>query len=115
MFGLSFLDLAVIIGYFSVTIGIGIWAMRRIKNEEDYLLGGRRFGKLIQTFASFGQATSTTEPVGVVTTTFKNGAAGIWSSLLLLFSTPIYWITSPWQLSTRNVLVQKPWQQSMPW
>ncbi|MCB9509174.1 MAG: sodium:solute symporter family protein [Deferribacteres bacterium] len=101
MFGLSFLDLAVIIGYFSVTIGIGIWAMRRIKNEEDYLLGGRRFGKLIQTFASFGQATSTTEPVGVVTTTFKNGAAGIWSSLLMLFSTPIYWITSPWQRRLR--------------
>lgn len=96
MFGLSVIDIVVIFVYFVVTIGIGVWAMRRINNEEDYLLGGRRFGKIIQTFASFGMATSTTEPVGVVTTTFKNGVAGIWSSLLMLFSTPIYWITSPW-------------------
>ncbi|HQU71100.1 MAG: sodium:solute symporter family protein [Calditrichaeota bacterium] len=101
MFGLTILDIVVILVYFLVTIGIGVWSMRRIQSKEDYLLGGRRFGKLIQTFASFGQATSTTEPVGVVTTTFKNGAAGIWSSLLMLFSTPIYWITSPWQRRLR--------------
>jgi len=101
MFGLSVLDIAVIIAYFLITIGIGMWTMSRIKNKEDYLLAGRRFGKIIQTFASFGMATSTTEPVGVVTTTFKNGVAGIWSSLLMLFSTPIYWITSPWHRRLR--------------
>ncbi len=96
MYGLGFLDIAVIIVYFLIIIGIGVWASRRIKNQEDYLLGGRKFGKLIQTFASFGQATSADGPVGVATTTFKNGAAGIWSSLLMVFSTPLFWITSPW-------------------
>jgi len=96
MYGLSLIDIAVIIVYFIAIIWIGIWASRRIKNQEDYLLGGRKFGKLIQTFASFGQATSADGPVGTVTTTFKNGAAGIWSSLLMVFSTPLFWITSPW-------------------
>jgi Na+/proline symporter len=96
MFGLEVIDIIVIIAYFSVVISIGIWASRRIKNQEDYLLGGRKFGKLIQTFASFGQATSADGPVGVATTTFKNGAAGIWSALLMVFSTPLFWITSPW-------------------
>jgi solute:Na+ symporter, SSS family len=96
MYGLSIIDIAVIIVYFIAIIWIGIWASRRIKNQEDYLLGGRKFGKLIQTFASFGQATSADGPVGTVTTTFKNGAAGIWSSLLMVFSTPLFWITSPW-------------------
>lgn len=96
MFGLEIIDLIVIGVYFIVIIGIGIWASKRIKNQEDYLLGGRKFGKVIQTFASFGQATSADGPVGVATTTFRNGAAGIWSSLLMVFATPLFWITSPW-------------------
>lgn len=96
MFGLSLTDIIVIVIYFAVIIWIGVWATFRIKNQEDYLLGGRKFGRLIQTFASFGQATSADGPVGTVTTTFRNGAAGIWSSLLMVFATPMYWITSPW-------------------
>lgn len=96
MYGLSIIDIVVIAIYFIAIIWIGVWASRRVKNQEDYLLGGRKFGKLIQTFASFGQATSADGPVGTVTTTFKNGAAGIWSSLLMVFSTPLFWITSPW-------------------
>ena len=96
MFGLPVLDIGVIIAYFMIIIIIGIWAMRRIRNQEDYFLGGRRFGKLIQTFASFGQGTSVDTAVGVTTTTFTNGASGIWISLLMIFATPMYWITSPW-------------------
>jgi solute:Na+ symporter, SSS family len=96
MLGLQTADIAVIVVYFSVLIGIGIWASRRIKNQEDYLLGGRSFGKILQTFASFGSATSADGPVGVATTTFHNGAAGIWSALLMVFFTPVFWITSPW-------------------
>ena len=96
MFGLAWIDIAVIVAYFLIIIGIGIRASRRIRSQEDYLLGGRRFGKLVQTFASFGQATSADGPVGVATTTFRNGAAGIWSSLLMVFATPLFWITSPW-------------------
>ncbi len=103
MFGLGILDIVVIVLYFAVIIGIGVWSGRRIKNQEDYLLGGRKFGKLIQTFASFGQATSADGPVGVATTTFRNGAAGIWSSLLMVFSTPMYWITSPWMRRMRII------------
>jgi len=64
--------------------------------EEGFFLAGRRFGKFVQTFASFGQGTSADNAVGVTTTTFHNGAAGIWSSLLYLFGTPVYWFTSSW-------------------
>ena len=88
MFGLAPADLIVIALYFAVMIGIGFWSSRRIKNQEDYFLAGRRFGKLVQTFAAFGQATSADNAVGVTTTTFNNGIAGIWSSLLYLFATP---------------------------
>jgi len=82
MFGLHKIDLAVIVLYFSVVIGIGVWAMRRIRNQEDYFLAGRRFGKFIQTFAAFDQATSADNAVGATTTAFSNGIAGVRSSLL---------------------------------
>lgn len=96
MFGLTILDIIVLITYFGVIIYIGIRASFKIKNAEDYFLGGRKFGKLTSTFASFGQATSADGPAGVATTTYNNGASGIWSSLLMLFVTPLFWITSPW-------------------
>lgn len=96
MFGLQIADIIVIALYFGMMVGIGLWSSRRIKNQEDYFLAGRRFGKLIQTFAAFGQATSADNAVGVTTTTFNNGIAGIWSSLLYLFATPLYWVVTYW-------------------
>jgi SSS family solute:Na+ symporter len=36
MFGLSVIDILVIVAYFTVVIGIGLWSMRRIKNQEDF-------------------------------------------------------------------------------
>jgi SSS family solute:Na+ symporter len=89
------------LAYFSVVIGIGIWSTRRIRNQEDYFLAGRRFGKFIQTFAAFGQGTSADNAVGVTTTTFTNGIAGVWSSLLYLFATPLYWMVMPWMRRLR--------------
>ena len=67
MFGLQSADIIVIIAYVAVVVAIGAWAARRIRSQEDYLLGGRKFGKLLQTFASFGSATSADGPVGVAT------------------------------------------------
>jgi SSS family solute:Na+ symporter len=101
MFGLAIADVVVIAVYFIAVIVIGFWSMRRIKNQEDYFLGGRNFGKFIQTFAAFGQSTTADNCVGVTTTTFTNGAAGIWSSLLYLPATPLYWMVAPWMRRLR--------------
>lgn len=101
LFALPIIDLIVIALYFSLVIAIGIWSARRIQNQEDYFLAGRRFGKFIQTFAAFGQGTSADNAVGVTTTTFTNGIAGIWSSLLYLFATPLYWMVMPWMRRLR--------------
>lgn len=96
MFGIPTLDLVVIAVYSLLMVAIGLIAMLRIKNQEDFFLGGRRFGKVLQIFASFGQATSTETAVGTVTTTYRDGAGGIWSQLPLLWATPFYWFTAPW-------------------
>ena len=96
MFGLPVIDVVAILIYFLFVIIIGVWASRRIKNQEDYFLGGRRFGKFIQTFAAFGQGTSAESAVGTTVIVARNGMAGIWQLLTGVFGLPIYWITSVW-------------------
>lgn len=100
---MNWIDYAVLFAYFLVMIGIGLWAMRRVKNQEDYFMGGRGFGKLLQTFAAFGAGTGAHEPVQVGSTSWKSGLSGVWSALLWLFVTPIYWFTGVWYRRMRHL------------
>jgi hypothetical protein len=43
--GLKFIDLAAIVGYFALVIAIGFSASTKVHTDEDFFLGGRRFGK----------------------------------------------------------------------
>ena len=52
--GLTVLDIAIVVIYFIVIVIIAIRAARLVKSRDDYFMAGRRFGKLIQTFAAFG-------------------------------------------------------------
>ena len=38
-------SLSVILIIFAAVMAIGLWAARRVKSEDDFFLGGRRFGK----------------------------------------------------------------------
>ena len=96
MFGLNVIDLVIIVAYFAVVILIGFWASRRIKSQEDYFLAGRRFGKFIQTFAAFGQGTSTETGVAVTVQVHRNGFAGLWKEIFYVFTMPILFIFSGW-------------------
>ncbi|MCL5019081.1 MAG: sodium:solute symporter family protein [Patescibacteria group bacterium] len=94
--GLQFIDILVIILYFILMIGIGIYSRKRTKNQEDFFMGGRRFGKVIQTFAVFGAGTSADSPIGTVRNTYTGGLSGIWTVLNWLFCTPFYWFIGKW-------------------
>ena len=96
MLGIPALDLAVIAVYSVVVVAIGFRAMGRVHNQEDFFVGGRRFGRFFQIFSAFGQATSSESAVGTVTTTYRDGAGGTWSHLILLWATPLYWFAAPW-------------------
>jgi len=93
---MNFADYLVLIIYFSGMAGIGIWAMRQVKAQEDYFMGGRKFGKLFQTFAAFGAGTGSADPVNTARGTFANGMSGMWGVMYWLFVTPIYWISGVW-------------------
>lgn len=97
------LDYIVLAGYFTVMIVIGVVVSRHIKKQEDYFMGGRSFGKLLQTFAAFGAGTGSSDPVNTANTTFTNGMSGMWSVMYWLFVTPFYWITGVWYRRMRHM------------
>ncbi len=93
---MNFADYLVLFLYFAGMAGIGFWAMRQVKGQEDYFMGGRKFGKLMQTFAAFGAGTGSADPVNTARGTFANGMSGMWGVMYWLFVTPIYWISAVW-------------------
>lgn len=97
------LDLLVLAGYFVLMIVLGIVAARRVKGQEDFFMGGRSFGKLLQTFAAFGAGTGSSDPVNTGRTTFTSGMSGMWSVMYWLFVTPFYWITGVWYRRMRHL------------
>jgi SSS family solute:Na+ symporter len=93
---MNFIDYLVLAIYFAGMAGIGFWAMRQVKDQEDFFMGGRKFGKLFQTFAAFGAGTGSADPVNTARGTFANGMSGMWGVMYWLFVTPIYWISAVW-------------------
>lgn len=95
--GLTIWDITVLLIYFIVILYVAIKASLTIKNSEDYFMAGRKFGKLIQTFAAYGQATSVENVTATTTMVNANGASGIWAMLAGgLINLPVFWMTSPW-------------------
>lgn len=99
---MGIVDYLVLFLYFGGMIAIGIWSMKRVKGQEDYFMGGRSFGKLLQTFAAFGAGTGAHEPVTVGRTVWTSGLSGVWSALMWLFVTPVYWIVAVWYRRMRH-------------
>lgn len=100
---MTWIDYAVLLLYFTTMVAIGIWAMRGVKGQEDYFMGGRGFGKILQTFAAFGAGTGAHEPVTVGRTGWTSGLSGVWSALMWLFVTPVYWIIAVWYRRMRHL------------
>ncbi len=98
-----FWDYVVLIGYFAVMIGIGIYSSMLIKAQEDFFMGGRSFGKLLQTFAAFGAGTGSSDPVNTGRTSFTSGMSGMWSVMYWLLVTPFYWIAGVWYRRMRHL------------
>jgi len=98
-------DVLVLVGYFVAMLAIGVICSLRVKKQEDYFMGGRGFGKLLQTFAAFGAGTGSQEPINVGRTTWTSGLSGVWSALMWLFVTPFYWIFAIWYRRMRHITI----------
>ena len=94
--GLTVLDLLVLAGYFAIITIIGVVASRMVRSREDYLLGGRRFGKLMTIMFTFGAGTHADSAVGVASQCYQTRSlAGFWYQGVMIFTLPIYWLLAP--------------------
>jgi Na+/proline symporter len=88
-------DWIIIALYMLGMIGVGLWAMTKIKDCGGFLLGKRKLGKLMMIAAQFGSGISSNHPVSVASMSYQHGFSGIWLSLAFLFVTPFYWLYPP--------------------
>ena len=95
LYGLKPIDLIVIVGYFAIVMVIGFWVSRQVRTEEDFFLGGRRFGKLLLVMHWLCTGTHSEQAVQVTGASARVGLGGIWYHWMYLFSTPFYWMIGP--------------------
>lgn len=93
MFGLSWIDIAVLVGYLVVTTAIGMWLARSVHSAGDFFMP-RRYGKAMLLMFSFGAGTSSDQAVAVASKSYRSGLAGIWYQWLWLLATPFYWVVA---------------------
>jgi Na+/proline symporter len=94
--GLSIADLIVLLCYFLVVIAIGVVASRFVRSREDFVMGGRRFGKFLTIMFTFGAGTNADAAVGVSSQCYKiQSFAGFWYQGVMIFTLPLYWLVSP--------------------
>ncbi len=88
------LDIALLVAYFLAMLAVGWYSARKVKNVDDYYMGGRRFGKALMIMYGFGAGTHADFAVGVASQSYKLGMAGIWYQWMQIFNTPFYWLLS---------------------
>ena len=103
MFGISILDIVVLVSACVVTIIVGIVASRRVKGETDYYLAGRKLGAFLQFFMNFGMMTDSSGAPVTASAVYQSGVSGMWLSYQPLFNTPFFWFTSVWWRRTRLI------------
>lgn len=93
---LSWLDGAVLVGYFIGITVMGLWVARRVKTSGGYFLGDRKLKWWIMVGQSFGTGTHAEQPVAQAGAVFDKGFATIWYQWKNMLITPFYWLMAPW-------------------
>ena len=65
--------LAAVLAFLVLQFGVGIWVSRRIKNEADYLIAGRKLSMLLATFSIFATWFGAETMVGSSGSAYREG------------------------------------------
>lgn len=76
-------DLLIIILYLVVLVAAGYWGYRRVKNNEDYLVAGRRLGPMFYMGTLAAVVLGGASTVGGVSLGYLHGISGMWLVLWL--------------------------------
>ena len=96
-------DAAIVIAYFGVLLYLGQRAARKVDSEESFFLAGRRLGRAYPFFLNFGNATDANTAVSTVSLVYREGIAGVWLALHMIFINPYYWFMSTWFRRARMI------------
>ncbi len=83
--------LIVLILYKSLLLLIGFWAQRRIKNQEDFFLGGREMGPFVSALSYSASSSSAWQLLGFSGIVVLIGISAIWLLLGSFFGMLIAW------------------------
>ena len=100
---ISPIDIAVIVIYLVVVLGVGVYQAVKIKSSGDYYAGGRKFNKFYLMMHALGTASHADEPVSVIGGAYEKGLGGIWYTYIYLPLTPVFWLLAPFIRRTRFV------------
>ncbi len=92
---LSNLDIAIIIGYFMLIIGIGVWVSKRTNTGEDLFLAGRTLGWGVIGFSLFASNISSTTLIGLSGDAYRTGISVAnyeWMAAIVLVLMAVFFI-----------------------
>ena len=70
--------IAILVGYQTLLIGIGLWARSRSASHDDFLIGGRRMGGLVASLSYAAGASSAWSILGVTGIAYVQGLSAVW-------------------------------------
>jgi len=99
------LDTLVIVVYFVLITGYGLWLTRKIKSSDSYFRGERKFSWWIMMGQAFGTGTHAENFVAQTGASFHMGFAAIWYQWKNMVITPFYWLIAPWYRRSERTTV----------
>ncbi len=99
------LDTLVIVLYFVLITGYGLWLTRKIKSSDGYFRGERKFSWWIMMGQAFGTGTHAENFVAQTGASFQMGFASIWYQWKNMVITPFYWLIAPWYRRSERTTV----------
>jgi len=103
MLDLHPLDLAVLLLYLGIIIGVGLWARRRVKGTGGLYQGNRTFGRVLTAMLNLGTMTDAGQTASVTSEIYRQGLSGVWFQNIVLFHTPFQWFTAALQRRARYI------------
>ncbi len=99
------LDTLVIVLYFVLITGYGLYLTRKIKSSDSYFRGERKFSWWIMMGQAFGTGTHAENFVAQTGASFHMGFAAIWYQWKNMVITPFYWLIAPWYRRSERTTV----------
>jgi SSS family solute:Na+ symporter len=103
LLGFHPIDVMVIVAYLAIITYVGKRSTKKVRDQEDFFLAGRKVGKVLQYFMSMATIVDASNAVNTASFAFAKGIGGVWLMLAPIFSGPYYWFMGVWFRRVRLV------------